>query len=79
MLLRREGWAVNKKRVQRLWRETDVKVPPAKERKRRRVGSSKYGTEVVAKGDKRWLAVCGDEMLYTKPESPWKNVYLETL
>ncbi len=37
-LLRREGWAVNKKRVQRLWKETDMKVP-AKERKRR-VGSS---------------------------------------
>jgi transposase InsO family protein len=38
-LLRREGWAVNKKRVQRLWREADLKVP-AKERKRRRMGSS---------------------------------------
>jgi putative transposase len=38
-LLRREGWAVNKKRVQRLWREADLKVP-AKERKRRRMGAS---------------------------------------
>ncbi len=42
-LLRREGWAVNKKRVQRLWRETDLRVP-AKERKRRRVGSSESGS-----------------------------------
>ncbi len=42
-LLRREGWAANKKRVQRLWRETDLKVP-AKERKRRRVGSSENGS-----------------------------------
>jgi putative transposase len=33
-LCRREGWAVNKKRVQRLLREADLKVP-AKERKRR--------------------------------------------
>ncbi len=35
-LLRREGWEVNKKkRVQRLWREADLKVP-AKQHKRRR-------------------------------------------
>jgi putative transposase len=33
------GRAVNKKRVQRLWREADLKVP-AKERKRRRMGAS---------------------------------------
>jgi putative transposase len=38
-LLRREGWKVNKKRVQRLWREADLKVPN-KERKRRRMGAS---------------------------------------
>ncbi len=41
-LLRREGWAVNKKRVQRLWREADLKVP-AKERKRRCLGTSENG------------------------------------
>jgi transposase InsO family protein len=41
-LLRREGWAINKKRVQRLWREADLKVP-AKERKRRRMGTSENG------------------------------------
>ena len=42
-LLRREGWAVNKKRVQRIWREADLKVP-AKERKRRRLGQSENGS-----------------------------------
>jgi transposase InsO family protein len=41
-LLRREGWEVNKKRVQRLWREAGLKVP-AKQQKRRRVGSSHNG------------------------------------
>ena len=41
-LLRREGWAVNKKRVQRLWREAGLKVP-TRERKRRRLGSSENG------------------------------------
>jgi transposase InsO family protein len=42
-LLRREGWAVNKKRVQRLWREAGLKVPAGRERKRRRLGSSENG------------------------------------
>jgi putative transposase len=39
-LLGREGWAVNKKRVQRLWREAGLKVPANRERKRRRLGTS---------------------------------------
>lgn len=38
-LLRREGWVVNKKRVQRLWREAGLSVP-ATQQKRRRPGSS---------------------------------------
>lgn len=38
-LLRREGWAVNKKRVQRLWREVDLKVPQ-KQHKRQRIAGS---------------------------------------
>ena len=42
-LLGREGWAVNKKRVQRLWREAGLKVPPKKVRKRRRLGTSENG------------------------------------
>ncbi len=41
-LLKREGWLVNKKRVQRLWREAELKVP-TKERKRRRLGFSENG------------------------------------
>jgi putative transposase len=39
-LLKREGWTVNRKRVQRLWREADLKVPAKKVRKRRRMGNS---------------------------------------
>ena len=43
-LLGREGWAVNKKRVQRLWREAGLKVVPAKKvHKRRRLGTSENG------------------------------------
>jgi putative transposase len=41
--LRREGWEVNKKRVQRLWREAGLKVPASRERKRRRLGTSENG------------------------------------
>ncbi len=37
-LLLREGWQVNRKRVQRIWRREGLKVP-SKQRKRRRVGS----------------------------------------
>jgi putative transposase len=43
LLLRREGWAVNKKRVQRLWREAGLKVPAKKVHKRRRLGTSENG------------------------------------
>lgn len=34
-----EGWEVNGKRVQRLWREEGLRVPPRR-RKRRRLGDS---------------------------------------
>jgi putative transposase len=37
--LRQQGWAVNRKRVQRLWREEGLRVPQPK-RKRRRLGDS---------------------------------------
>ncbi len=37
--LREEGWAVNRKRVQRLWREEGLRVP-VRRRKRQRLGDS---------------------------------------
>ena len=42
LLVRREGWAVNKKRLQRLWREAGLEVP-TRERECRRLGSSENG------------------------------------
>jgi putative transposase len=39
ILLRREGWRVNRKRVYRLWRQQGLKVP-RKRRKKRRLGHS---------------------------------------
>lgn len=41
-LLRREGWQVNRKRVQRLWREEGLRIVP-RQRKRRRLGTSENG------------------------------------
>jgi len=42
-LLRREGWGVNKKRVLRLWREADLKVPHKQRKSRRLAGSGENG------------------------------------
>ena len=38
-VLQRQGWAVNRKKVQRLWRQEGLRVPP-KRRKRQRLGDS---------------------------------------
>src|SRR5262245_23390491 len=40
-VLRWEGWRVNRKRVQRLWRQEGLKVPQ-KQRKKRRLGTSAH-------------------------------------
>jgi putative transposase len=42
--LREEGWAVNRKKIQRLWREEGLRVPQRK-RKRRRLGESTVPAE----------------------------------
>ena len=41
-VLRREGWAVNRKRVHRLWREAGLQVPQ-RTQKRRRSGETPAG------------------------------------
>lgn len=43
--MRREGWAVNKKRVLRLWREQGLKVPHEQHKRRRLVGSGENGVD----------------------------------
>jgi transposase InsO family protein len=42
-LLRQQGWPVNRKRVQRLWREQGLKVP--QKQGKRRLGSSEQGSQ----------------------------------
>jgi len=39
-VLRREGWTVNHKKIQRLWREEGLRRPPPRKNKKRRLGSS---------------------------------------
>lgn len=39
-VVRREGWTVNHKKVQRFWREEGLRRPPPRRNKRRRPGSS---------------------------------------
>ena len=52
--LRQEGWQVNRKRVQRLWREEGLRVPQARRRKRA-VGDGPDGREVCAsRPDEVW-------------------------
>ena len=46
-VLRGEGWAVNRKRVHRLWREAGLQVPQ-RTRKRRRVGTGENSTVRLA-------------------------------
>ena len=43
-VLRDDGWAVNRKKIQRLWREEGLRVPP-KTRKQRRLGVSTVPAE----------------------------------
>jgi transposase InsO family protein len=51
-LLRREGWACNRKRVQRLWREEGLRLPPKTRRRRR--GPRMPGHLVAAHPDQIW-------------------------
>lgn len=39
-VLRGEGWAVNRKRVHRLWREAGLQVPQKRQKRRRLAGAS---------------------------------------
>ena len=52
-MLAREGWAVNRKKMQRLWREEGPRVP-LKRRKRQRLGTSNTDCERLGAGATGW-------------------------
>jgi putative transposase len=51
-ILRREGWLCNRKRVQRLWRDEGLRLPPRAKRKRR--GPRMPGHLIAAHPDQVW-------------------------
>jgi putative transposase len=51
-LLRREGWACNRKRVQRLWRDEGLRLPPKARRRRR--GRRMPGHVTAARPNQVW-------------------------
>jgi putative transposase len=51
-LLHREGWACNRKRVQRLWRDEGLRLPPRARRRRR--GRRMPGQLAAAQPDQVW-------------------------
>jgi transposase InsO family protein len=80
-LLRREGWHVNAKRVERIWHQKGLKVPK-KQPKRGRLwledGScirSDNGSQFTASAVREWLGRPGFETLFIAPGSLWENGY----
>ena len=67
-LLRRAGWTVNKKRVERIWRCEGLKVHIR----------SDNGSEFVAETLRDWIATVGAKTAYIEPGSPWENGYCES-
>jgi putative transposase len=85
-LLRRAGWLVNDKRVERIWRREGLKVP-ARQPKRGRLwltdGScirlrSDNGPEFIAKAVQDWIGAVGARTAYIAPGSPWENGFIES-
>ena len=66
-MLRIEGWGVNHKRVERIWRQEGLKYL-----------RSDNGSEFTAKLVRRWLGRVGVETLFIEPGSPWENGYNES-
>ena len=66
-MLRIEGWGVNHKRVERIWRQEGLKYL-----------RSDNGSEFTAKLVRRRLGRVGVETLFIEPGSPWENGYNES-
>jgi len=72
-LLKREGWRVNHKRVERIWPADLFVFHGVPEYIR-----SDNGPEFVSKQMRHWLKASGVQTLYIEPGSPWENGYIES-
>ena len=68
VLLRREGWAVNRKRVQRLYREGGLAV--RRKEKRRRSQAPVLIRGPLAQPDERWSLDFVSDTLTLRPDVP---------
>jgi transposase len=80
-LLRSEGWWVNHKRVERIWRQEGLKVPARHLFVRNGVPDhirSDNGSEFTATRVREWLGRVGVKTLSIEPGSPWENGSIES-
>ena len=67
VLLLRDGWVCNRKRIQRLWRDEGLHVP-ARTGRRRKVGRKAPGNVAAERPDQVWaMDFCFDETVEGRP------------
>ena len=89
-LLRWEGWKVNHKRIERLWRREGLKVPKRQPKRRRLWLNDLFVrrevpdyirpdnvSEFTALKVREWLERVEVKTLYIEPGSPWENRCVE--
>ena len=90
-ILRREGWACNRKRGQRLWRDEGLRLP-ARTKKRRRgprmpghltaqapkMIRCDNGPEFISQSLRDWCRFNNAGTGYIEPGAPWQNPFVES-
>ena len=77
-LLRRDGWRVNHKRVERIWRQEGLKVPSRQPKRGRLWFNDGSCMEFIARAVRSWLSRLGVQTLFIERGSPWENGYVES-
>ena len=77
-LLRRDGWRVNHKRVERFWRQEGLKVPSRQPKRGRLWFNDGSCMEFIARAVRSWLSRLGVQTLFIERGSPWENGYVES-
>jgi len=77
-LLRNDGWQVNHKRVERIWRREGLIYELFLKRGMPQYIRSDNGPEFAAKAVRKWLNRLDVTTLFIEPGSPWENGYIES-